>query len=316
MRKVLLLAAATIATMGVVNAEFKPLDAATQGRIAVVLNENLPASLGIGKVAVDSAMIDVENSKLKLDMNAAYGYVPELAGYNATVKSKVAMMFDKPYSVEVTVGGVPVERLYSDAGYSYVRKSEKAPFVYALDKTRHPKKGLDGKVIAMWQSHGFYFEPKLNRWEWQRARIFQTVEDIYTQSFVMPYLMPMLENAGAYVMSPRERDTRRAELIVDNNGGFAAGAYAESNGTEAWTDGGAGFAYKTKTYKDFENPFRDGTFRKVASTRVKTHRPLRGRPTYPRQGRMPSTFPTPLFRRAQRKPSTPFTQPVATSSFR
>lgn len=269
MRKVLLLAAATIATVGVVNAEFKPLDAATEGRIAVVLNENLPANLGIGKVAVDSAMIDVENSKLKLDMNAAYGYVPELAGYNATVKSKVAMMFDKPYSVEVTVGGVPVERLYSDAGYSYVRKSEKAPFVYALDKTRHPKKGLDGKVIAMWQSHGFYFEPKLNRWEWQRARIFQTVEDLYTQSFVMPYLMPMLENAGAYVMSPRERDTRRAELIVDNNGGFAAGAYAESNGTEAWTDGGAGFAYKTKTYKDFENPFRDGTFRKVASTKGK-----------------------------------------------
>lgn len=38
----------------------------------------------------------------------------------------------------------------------------------------------------------------------------------------MPYLMPMLENAGAYVMSPRERDTRRAELIVDSNGGFAA----------------------------------------------------------------------------------------------
>ena len=53
MRKVLLLAAATIATVGVVNAEFKPLDAATQGRIAVVLNENLPANLGIGKVAVD-----------------------------------------------------------------------------------------------------------------------------------------------------------------------------------------------------------------------------------------------------------------------
>ena len=194
MRKVLLLAAATIATVGVVNAEFKPLDAATEGRIAVVLNENLPANLGIGKVAVDSAMIDVENSKLKLDMNAAYGYVPELAGYNAMVKSKVAMMFDKPYSVEVTVGGVPVERLYSDAGYSYVRKSEKAPFVYALDKTRHPKKGLDGKVIAMWQSHGFYFEPKLNRWEWQRARIFQTVEDLYTQSFVMPYQMQIVKN--------------------------------------------------------------------------------------------------------------------------
>ena len=35
------------------------------------------------------------------------------------------------------------------------------------------KKGLDGKIIAMWQSHGFYFEPKEDRWEWQRARDFK-----------------------------------------------------------------------------------------------------------------------------------------------
>ena len=33
-------------------------------------------------------------------------------------------------------------------------------------------------------SHGWYYEPKLDRWEWQRARIFQTVEDLYTQSYV------------------------------------------------------------------------------------------------------------------------------------
>lgn len=264
-----MLAAAMIATVGAVKAGYKPLDAETQNKIKTVLNDNLPANLGIGNVGIDTALIDVENSKLKLDMNAAYGYVPELAGYTAAVKSKVAMMFNKPYSVEITVGGVPVERLYSDAGYAFFPKTEKTPFIYALDKTRHPKKGLDGKVIAIWQSHGFYFEPKLNRWEWQRARIFQTVEDLYTQSYVMPFLMPMLENAGAYVMSPRERDTRREELIVDNDGFLATGDYHELSGDEAWTDGGTGFAYKTKTYKDFENPFRDGSFRKVASTKGK-----------------------------------------------
>ena len=77
--------------------------------------------------------------------------------------------------------------------------------------------GMEGKHIALWQSHGFYYEQKLLRWEWQRARIFQTVEDLYTQSYVLPFLVPMLENAGAYVLMPRERDIQLNEIIVDND---------------------------------------------------------------------------------------------------
>jgi hypothetical protein len=46
-------------------------------------------------------------------------------------------------------------------------------------------KGLQNNHIALWQSHGWYYEQKLGRWEWQRARIFQTVEDLYTQSYVL-----------------------------------------------------------------------------------------------------------------------------------
>ena len=69
-------------------------------------------------------------------------------------------------------------------------------------------KGLSGRYIALWQSHGRYYEAKTERWEWQRAPLFRTVEDMYTQSYVIPFLIPMLENAGAYVMTPRERDTQ------------------------------------------------------------------------------------------------------------
>ncbi len=77
-----------------------------------------------------------------------------------------------------------------------------------------PTNGLQNRHIAMWQSHGWYYEAKLNRWEWQRARIFQTVEDLYTQSYVLPFLVPMLENSGANVLLPRERDWQTAEVIV------------------------------------------------------------------------------------------------------
>ncbi len=127
--------------------------------------------------------------------------------------------------------------------------------------------GLNGRNIALWQSHGWYFEPKLNRWEWQRARIFQTVEDLYTQSYVMPFLMPMLENAGAYVMSPRERDINTIEIIIDNDGGLAQGDYLEHNAENKWEDTGKeGFGYKKEVLKNGDNPFRDGTARMVETT--------------------------------------------------
>lgn len=142
-------------------------------------------------------------------------------------------------------------------GYRY-----RQPFVRELDSI-DATRGLSGANIAMWQSHGWYFEPKLDRWEWQRARIFQTVEDIYTQSYVIPFLMPMLTNAGAYVMSPRERDVRTEEIIIDGDGGFAQGNYIEKNGSFRWEDADSGFAYLKATLRGIENPFRAGKSRRV-----------------------------------------------------
>ena len=78
-----------------------------------------------------------------------------------------------------------------------------APLVRRMDAAVRPTRGLQNRHIAMWQSHGWYYEQSLKRWEWQRARIFETVEDLYTQSYVVPFLVPMLENAGAVVMLPR-----------------------------------------------------------------------------------------------------------------
>lgn len=52
-------------------------------------------------------------------------------------------------------------------------------------------------------------------------RLFCTTEDQFTQSFILPYLLPMLENAGANVFTPRERDTQKQEVIVDNDGSLS-----------------------------------------------------------------------------------------------
>lgn len=124
-------------------------------------------------------------------------------------------------------------------------------------------KGLSERNIAVWQSHGIYFDYDSERWQWQRPCLFQTVEDMFTQSFVLPYLVPMLENAGAYVMLPRERDVQRNEVISDFD--VTDEAYGESYYKEIgkWTDAGVGFAAMKPIYTGIENPFTAGSARKA-----------------------------------------------------
>lgn len=155
-----------------------------------------------------------------------------------------------------------------------VKKPQEAPaIVTALDRRSHDK-GLKGRHIAVWQSHGRYYDGTEDRWQWQRPCLFQTCEDMFTQSFVLPFLVPMLENAGAYVMLPRERDTQVNEVIVDNDSTWLDGTVRNMAGWEgaargtgeysedgAWKDAGKGFADRKETYAGLETPFGTGTAR-------------------------------------------------------
>lgn len=138
----------------------------------------------------------------------------------------------------------------------FTNRSER-PLVTRLSAAATPSQGLSGRHIALWQSHGRYFDQAENRWKWQRSMLWQTCEDLYTQSYVLPYLVPMLENAGACVMLPRERDVQKFEVLADNDD---ARQYAEEG---AWEPGGAGFAHLRQVYHTGENPFRDGTTRRT-----------------------------------------------------
>jgi len=118
--------------------------------------------------------------------------------------------------------------------------------------------GLAGRHIAMWPSHGWYYEPSLDRWEWQRARVFTTVEDLLPFAFVTQYVAPMLERAGAVVMLPRERDTQRHMVIVDAD--TPESGYSELG--RRWDEVPVGFAHRPP-YRAGDNPFRLGTSRET-----------------------------------------------------
>ena len=61
---------------------------------------------------------------------------------------------------------------------------------------------LTDRTIALYPSHGLYFNRDRNEWIWQRATLWTTVEDVYSQEYVR-LIRRMLENAGATVLSPR-----------------------------------------------------------------------------------------------------------------
>lgn len=63
-------------------------------------------------------------------------------------------------------------------------------------------KDLTSRNIVLYPSHGLYYNRDRDEWIWQRATLWTTVEDLYSQEYVR-VITRMLENAGATVLSPR-----------------------------------------------------------------------------------------------------------------
>lgn len=61
---------------------------------------------------------------------------------------------------------------------------------------------LTNRTIVLYPSHGIYHNIARDEWIWQRATLWTTVEDLYSQEYVR-LIKQMLENAGASVLMPR-----------------------------------------------------------------------------------------------------------------
>ena len=244
------------------------------------LDTLLRKDLAIGEIRLDSMIVADGKKQIRLYANINCSYVPFRpenvdAAYHlintclsANYSHYKTALYTDSRLIEDLVPLIYKEKKEQRKAHTFMHKKRTA-LISRLSTPNQPEAGLQNKHIALWQSHGYYYESKLARWEWQRARIFQTVEDLYTQAYVLPYLVPMLENAGANVLIPRERDVQKHEVIVDNDGVLDnASIYTEQNGEKAWTTGsGVGFAHKRQTYRDVDNPFKEGTFRQINSIR-------------------------------------------------
>lgn len=157
--------------------------------------------------------------------------------------------------------GVDKERLWRGVEY------DGEPWVRNVSRPFDPEYGLVGRHLSVGQSHGRCYSVGESAWRWQRPSLFCTVEDLFTQSIVVPFLMPMLENAGAVVYTPRERDWQRNCVIVDNDIQGRGSEFREEDGKKnSWQCDTLGYAPRKEVYSDGENPFAMGSSLLVGAT--------------------------------------------------
>jgi hypothetical protein len=227
---------------------------------------------------IENVTVDRQKRIVKIDLSKEFSYVPFR---NETVE----MLYDQfrqgldpdnsEYELQINALNYPIEELvpnyfrtgtseYDQKRMPLNRFSRPLPIVRNINSRNLPTKGLNGKNIILWHSHGWYYNNKLDRWEWQRPRLFQSVEDLIPLSFTIPYLIPMLENAGAKVFVPRERDIQANEVVIDNDtpmNPINKSQFVFRDGKKlSWLKGiDPGFGIGNPPYKDNENPFELGS---------------------------------------------------------
>ena len=239
--------------------------------------------------------MDDENETLTVKVNDAFAeqsFTPQVV---EDIYAKIKEVLPSPYDdyfLRVETHNYEIQELipnrlrkHKDKTRMWGTDYQGEPWVKNMDVPHDITEGLQNRHLSLWASHGRYYDVKNGVWKWQRPKLFGTTEDLFTQTIVVPYLIPMLENAGAVVFTPRERAWQKEEVIVDNDG--SKRNYIEATSHGRWKDAPmAGFAYHDTAYVDNENPFMAGTARMVKTTNSKSRYSLASyQPDFPKSGR-------------------------------
>lgn len=249
-------------------------------RLQTFFKKHTVSTVNTGTCRLDSFRIDFQKKKIYIYASEQLSYQPHRPESVDNLYHNIRLLLPGPvnyFNIAVFTGGKTIEelipniyrkgkkdkeRLFTDLNY------KGTPWVTRISRPYEISRGLEGRHIAVWQSHGKYYINNKNKWGWQRPRLFCTTEDLFTQSFIIPYLIPMLENAGANVFTPRERDTQKQEVIVDNDGNLdrdsGQGSFyleVKSRKSQWASTGKPGFAQRKHIYEDGDTPFLDGTAR-------------------------------------------------------
>lgn len=261
---------------------------------------NNPDSVGVACPKLKDIEVDAKRKRVDITFDKTLEYRPFREDFVSKSKKDIQKKLGRKfrgYDINIYTNGAELSDLIPNFYRSKNRQDrsrllptdDDADFVQAWTRNDSrpivPTEGLEGRHLSLWQSHGIYYKEDKNEWRWQRPALFGTREDLLTQSFVLPYLIPMLERAGAVVFTPRERDVQTYEVIVDNDVDNRS-VYRERNSrSSVWqTAPGAGFGMRKFKYMNGENPFEHGTARLVESGTYKQEAVAEWIPDIPETG--------------------------------
>ena len=222
----------------------------------------------LGSITLDSVALDPGLQYIDLFFSQPLSFMPVRESTGMVIRESVKKLLSRRYrdiDINIHTSGRLLEELIPNA-FRSTTGIDSLRF-RGVDESRKPllrrgdgrifSSGLDARNIALWPSHGWYYESGQDRWKWQRPRLFSTVEDLFTRGFVLPCLVPMLENSGAAVWLPVERDTQTREYVGDNDGS-SHGVYYLLPESVTHTLVSKGFRYQD-TIRNEDNPFLSGT---------------------------------------------------------
>ena len=212
--------------------------------------EQYQGEFDLKTLKVERTDISRNGRRLDIYLNQNFGY--QLFRHELVDSIYAGLRRDLPqdirrYSLEIHVGKKTIESLIPNWARKTISQNnlwnetlyEGKPWVSNESRIYTPKKGLTNIHMAVTPSHGLYYDNEDSLWEWQRPPLYCTREDLLTQSFAYPYVIPMLENAGAVVYTARERDWQTNSVIVKSGksgyredgswSGYSAGGYNEDS---------------------------------------------------------------------------------------
>lgn len=137
----------------------------------------------VKNLRIDGNTITVKTNKTLKDVR----WTPDNI---ADIKRRVSrwVLGNEKGKVSIRVGDADIDSFITDCGRG--------------KSNQNGKSDLTDRTIVLYPSHGLYYNRDRDEWIWQRATLWTTVEDLFSQEHVRQ-VRQMLENAGATVLSPR-----------------------------------------------------------------------------------------------------------------
>ena len=153
------------------------LDATVRERLEAFFNHYQTTTADIGHCKLDSFQINHRKKELYVYPSVQFGYQPFTPETCTHIYRLLKQSLPGPvnyYDITIVADGKPIDKLVpnflrkdKDKSRLWKNTDKETPWVKNISRPYTIGKGLEGRHIAVWQSHGRFYKHEKDSWEWQ-----------------------------------------------------------------------------------------------------------------------------------------------------